>query len=459
MSAELRELAEWAATVTAADIPDDVLTQAQWSVLDLVGVTAAAIGDDDVTRLIAAERAMDASAQARVLVRGDRFSIPAATRINAYASSVTELADNVSVHANEANIPLALAHGEVHGSSGEDLLVAVVVGAEVARRLHDAYYGTKKQSPEFPIGMTSPLNTFGSAITAARMLGADAQGMFDTANVSLNLIASALEVSVMAGTPIKPLLFSGWHASTGYAAATYAAHGITAAGDSLDGPRGGWLPGAALEWDLGEFTRDLGTRFELSRPDRKRHASCGFSQTALDSILDLTRGVDAARVARIDVGLFPFGAQTVGHDPSAVVNSTAAKFNLRYLAASALRSGGVVSVEDTAEATIPGRLADPDFQALMAKVDVAPHAEFGFDRRFSSEVRVVLDDGSERSAILDDARGRGDNQMTKAELDEKFTSLAAPVLGDERAASLIARVDDLPAMANVATLVDATIVS
>ena len=407
-STHLGEFAVWAAALTIDDVPDEVVTQARWCVLDLLGATIAASGDESLARLIAAERAMDASAQARVLVHGDRFSVPVAARINAFASSITELADNVSVHANEANIPLALAHAEQHGSNGEEVLLAIIVGAEAARRLHDVYYDTKKGAADFPVGMTSPLNTFGSAFTAARLLRADAETTLDAANLSLNLIASALEVSVMEGAPIKPLLFSGWSAASGYAAAQYAARGLTASPGSLLHPTGGWLPGAAHEWDTAEFTRDLGRRWELERPDRKRHASCGFSHSALDSVLSLTADIaDADEIERIEVGLFPFGAQTVGGPADGLRTSTGAKFNLRYLIASALRSGGVITVEDTAEGTIPGRLADPAFVEVMQKVTVTPEPAFDFARRFSADVRVALKDGRTRTAVLHHARGRG----------------------------------------------------
>ena len=234
-----------------------------------MGVSVAAAGDEAITRLIAAERKLDDSAQARVLVRGERFSVPVAARINAFAASLTELADNVAVHANESNIPLAIAHGEHHGTAGEDLLVAVVVGAEVARRLHDVYYDTEKSERDFPIGVPSALNTFGSSFTAARLLGAGPCGMFDTANVALNLIASALQTSVLTGSMLKPMLFGGWPASAGYTAAVYASQGLTAAADSLESPSGGWLHGAAQSWNTDEFTRDLGSRWELQRPDRE----------------------------------------------------------------------------------------------------------------------------------------------------------------------------------------------
>ena len=70
--------------------------------------------------------------------------------------------------------------------------------------------------------------------------------------------------------------------------------------------------------------------------------------------------------------LFPFGAQTVGGPAEGITTSNAAKFNLRYLIASALQSGGVITIKDTDETTIPTRLADPEFHALMGKVSVEP---------------------------------------------------------------------------------------
>lgn len=455
----LQEFTEWAATLTAADIPDEIMTQAQWCVQDLLGVSVAAFGDEAISRLIAAERTLDDSRQARVLVRGDRFSVPVAARINAFAASLTELADNVAVHANESNIPMALAHGEHHGASGEDLLVAIVVGAEAARRLHDVYYDTKKPERDFPVGVPSALNTFGSSFAAARLLDSGPEVMLDTANVALNMVASALEISVLTGSTLKPMFFGGWPASAGYTAATYASQGLTAASDSLESPTGGWLHGAAQSWDLGEFTRDLGSRWELARPDRKRHASCGFSHAALDGVLELSQSLGAVEeIDRIEVGLFPFGAKTVGGPAEGITTSNGAKFNLRYLIASALRSGGVITLEDTDEAVISTRLADPAFAAVMDKVTVTPDPEITLANRFAADVSVVLDGGERRELFVTDARGKGANQLSKAEIDDKYTGLAAPVLGDARAEEVRRTVDDLRALPNVAALVDLLVV-
>jgi 2-methylcitrate dehydratase PrpD len=452
----LQPLAQWAADVTAADIPVDVLTQAKWCVLDTVGVVLAASSDPAVRQVIRAERVIDQGDQARVFISGERFSIPVAGRINAFAASTPELADNVSVHANESNVPLALAYGESHQLSGLDVLTSIVVGDEVARRVHDTYFRGKKSQRDFPVGIPSALNTVGSGVTAARLLRQDGGRMFDTTNVALNLIASALDVTVLSGRPLKPMLFSGWAVYSGYAAAVYAQNGITAADDSFESDSAGWLHGAAHEWELGELTRDLGARWELARPDRKRHASCGFSHAALDGSLQLLDAGDfeLADIERIRVQLFPFAFETVGVRRGDPRTANAAKFDLYYLIATALTRRDIIRIADTDEAVLPTRLSDPAVRGLMDKIQVEPDPDITLDARFSARVTFDLSDGRSRELFVKDARGKGANQLTEHEIHDKFRSLATPVLGEARAEQVRVAVDAMDQLANVRTLVD-----
>lgn len=454
---ELQELAEWAANLTFEDVPDQVVEQAQWCVLDLLGVAIAATGNTDLKHLIEAERALDGGEQVRVWTTGDRFSAPTAARINAFSSSLTELADNVSVHANESNIPLAFAYAENHKISGKDLLLAIVIGAETARRLHDVYFDTKKPDTEFPVGVPSALNTFGASFVAAKLLGLNAQQTLDSANVALNLIASALECSVHEGTPLKPMLFGGWPSGAGFTAATYAAHGITASPQSLTKPVAGWLPGAANEWDLAELTKDLGERWELERPDRKRHASCGFSHAGLDGAMQLAEQAGVSKADEIDqitVKLFPFGAKAVGGPIENITSSTAAKFNLRYLIANVLDHGGVVTIEDTDESVIPERLANAKLRALMDKITIEPDESITLAERFAANVTLTLPDGTSDSVFIKDARGKGQNQFTKDEIDEKFFTLTTPVIGEDRAEKIREAVDNITSLDSAAAVID-----
>ena len=67
---------------------------------------------------------------------------------------------------------------------------------------------------------------------------------------------------------------------------------------------------------------------------------------------------------------------------------------------------------------------------------------------------MVLADGERRTTFVQHARGKGANQLSKAEINEKYTCLAAPVLGDERAEQLRSAVDDLQSLPNISSLVD-----
>jgi len=457
----LTDLTRWAAELRFEDIPPEVVQQAQWCVLDLVGVIASAASEPDLRALVRAQEELGTHGDARVLVSGEQLSIPAAAQVNAFAASLPELADNVAVHTNEATIPLALAYGQVHEAPGRDVVTAIVVGDEVARRLHDCYFEWKLEPPQFPLGNASVLGTIGAAVTAARLLGSGAQRTFEAINVAFNLISSALDVSVVSGSPLKPMLFSGQAVQAGWAAAIYAKHGLTAAPDSFENPKAGWLPFAARKWNLRELTRDLGQRWVLQRPDRKRHASCGFSHAALDGALELLQGgaVRPDEIEKVSVRLFPFAYQTTVGSPQGPATPTAAKFDLPYLIASLLSTGDIIRVTDTSEDVIHRRLADPVVRDLMSRVETAPDDSIALRNRFSADVTMALQDGSTRHVWVEDARGKGANQLTREELVDKYESLAVPVFGTEQATRVLETADRLSTLASVRTLVDLLVLS
>lgn len=453
----LTAITRWAAELRFEDIPTGVVEQAELCVLDLVGVVVSAAADPDVRAMAAAQCELGGAGEASVFLSGERLSIAAAAQVNAFAASLPELADNVAVHTNEATIPLALAFGQVHGSSGRDVIAAVVAGDEVAKRLHDSYFFAKLEPPEFPIGNASVLGTVGSAVTAARLLGLDARGVFDAVGIALNLIASALDVSVMSGSPLKPFLFSGTAVQSGWTAAVLAKHGLAAAPDSFENARAGWLRFAAREWDLDELTRDLGERWVLQRPDRKRHASCGFSHAPLDGVLELLSqgsAVTADEIEKVSVRLFPFAYQTTIGSPEGPRTPTAAKFDLPYLIASLLGTSDIIRVPDTSVGVIEDRLGDPSVRALMRRVETQPDDSIGLENRFSADVTMSLKDGSTRHVWVEDARGKGGNQLSREELVDKYDSLAVPVLGAERATQVRETIDRLRALDDVSELVE-----
>ena len=86
-----------------------------------------------------------------------------------------------------------------------------------------------------------------------------------------------------------------------------------------------------------------------------------------------------------------------------------------------------------------------EVQSLMGKVKVK--GEIDLDRYFPQSwpgrVTIRLRDGSSHTSEIIIPRGEKENPMSVQEVEAKFLSLAAPVLGDSKARSVIGEVQAL----------------
>jgi 2-methylcitrate dehydratase PrpD len=82
---------------------------------------------------------------------------------------------------------------------------------------------------------------------------------------------------------------------------------------------------------------------------------------------------------------------------------------------------------------------------LMGKVKVAGEIELDryFPQSWPGRVRISLRDGSSHAREIIIPKGEKENPMSAQEVEEKFLSLAAPVLGDATARSVIGAVQGL----------------
>jgi 2-methylcitrate dehydratase PrpD len=101
-----------------------------------------------------------------------------------------------------------------------------------------------------------------------------------------------------------------------------------------------------------------------------------------------------------------------------------------------------------------GRWAHADVAALMARIKVQPSAEL--ERRLPrgrpAALRAILDDGTELAANVDVPLGDVDRPMDDTQVQEKFLSLAVPVLGAARAAQAVDAVMSLERLPSVGSL-------
>jgi 2-methylcitrate dehydratase len=83
--------------------------------------------------------------------------------------------------------------------------------------------------------------------------------------------------------------------------------------------------------------------------------------------------------------------------------------------------------------------------SLMCKVKVRGEIELDpyFPRFWPGRVKIDLNNGSSHTREIIIPKGESKNPMSRPEVEEKFLSLAAPLLGDAKARSVIGEVQGL----------------
>jgi 2-methylcitrate dehydratase PrpD len=90
-------------------------------------------------------------------------------------------------------------------------------------------------------------------------------------------------------------------------------------------------------------------------------------------------------------------------------------------------------------------LQSNEVQSLMGKVKVRGEIELDryFPQSWPGRITIRLKDGSSHTSEIIIPKGEKENPMSVPEVEEKFLSLAAPVLDDSKARSVIGEVQAL----------------
>jgi len=89
----------------------------------------------------------------------------------------------------------------------------------------------------------------------------------------------------------------------------------------------------------------------------------------------------------------------------------------------------------------PARLADAGTRALMLRVELAldPELDAAFPGQRAARVAIESRDGRRGEHLQPTRKGDPDMPLSDAELEAKYLELAAPVLGEKPARTLLAR--------------------
>ena len=424
----LDQLAEFVANLRAEDLPPDTISAARDVVLDTMGAIAAGsrLGENaNFARL-----ASDLSGPGKSRIVGHPYCAQPvwATMVNATAGVALEMDEGNRVGGGHPSIhvtPGALAVAEDLDSAGADTLAAIVAGYEVTSRI-----GTATQvKPE--VHSHGTWGTIGTAAATARLLGFDPSQTKLAMNLAMSMSPANTWTPCLVGATVRNL-YPGRSGFQGIMAAYLGQCGFTAVADgpadlyrSLLGD--GFDPDAAVE-GLGDLDN-----LRIRQNYFKFHACCLYNHPALDAVQDILNEspFTASDVKRITVTVPPI-AQIM--DDPAPDNMLAAKFSIPYAVAAAVCCG-----KTDVSAFLPERVKDADIRRLAQRVELKSDAEMNL-RRYdypAAHVAIQLRDGRALQSNVISQRGDAANPAPRAQLRDKFRSLAGPTLGDDRVAQVI----------------------
>lgn len=435
-----------------ASIPTATLARAQNHVLDVLGNALGGSRADSSTKLREGLSHLQRGMFTAIGV-GGLAQAEYAALLNGAAAHTLEMDDThnaSSTHPGAVAVPAALAAAEMVRASGRELLAAVIAAYQVTTRIGMALGPAEQYARGFH--PTSTCGVFGAATAAGLLLDFDACTLAVAYGICGSLASGLIEF-LGDGSLVKRL-HPGWSAFAGITAARLARAGFTGPVTVFEGMHGLFqaFSGAARpellagDWDAPEI---LATSI-------KAHACCRYMQAPIDAVLAIVRehGIRPEQVERVEFGLLGVAWNVIAEPRAQKLNPRTivdAQFSMPYGGAVALARGRASVQEFSEEA-----LNAPDIRALLPRMHCVHDESLDplYPQQWPATATVYLRDGRRLHARVEDPKGDPANPLTATELAEKFRTLAAPAIDDERAARIVAAVQELADAPSVLPLME-----
>jgi 2-methylcitrate dehydratase PrpD len=399
----------------------------------------ALIGSARIVRDLAKEQG--GRPDATVWFDGAKLPVAEAARVNAMSSDASASDDsdlrNVA-HTGTTLIAVGLAIGERVGSTGLDLLSAIVTGYEAAGRIGDALSSGRAGFH------ASVIVAFGGTVAAAKLLNLTDEQMAH---------AISMTATTMGGLQIGTNSWAReYHAGNAALCAVNAAQaagrGYSVNEDMLES-RGGFLAvfgGGKV--DTKNMTREIG-----KEPDIVKYMAIklvpgahAFQSTA-EAAVNAARqaGVTPEEVAKILVS-GPQSRSVAGNQrpPKDMIEAI---HSLAYFVASAVADKDFSWVDAT-----PEKIHRPIVARLMSAIEVDPMPPaVRYDWNWGGTVTIVTKSGDRYTSTVDAPRGSGPRGIEWSDVDAKYRALLpASGLPAKRTEEILKEIHDFDQVKRVA---------
>ena len=431
------ELATYNVALQLAQIPPEVIDAAKLHILDSIGCLLAG------TRLEAGKRAYElavtasgASHPSTLFGTAHRVSYLDAVQamsVAAHCGEIDDIYGGAGVCIGGMIVPSLLAMAEKYSGSVRRFLEAAIVGYETVIRV-----GLSIDAPAlFARGWwpSTVCGAFGVAAAGAKFLDWSAEPTANALGIAA-LHSGGMITGGSEGATARHLSF-GHAAQNGVRSLLAADQGFTGPKRAFEDPRGFCL--TLCQEPKWEHLQSFGS-FHLPQVALKPYPCARQLHAGVEALLRIIQqyGLAPERIDAIELAVPTPNASMVDR-PSISASHAATVGSGQYVMAVTALRGKINLASFGVEFLTSGAVHD-----LMAKVKVIANAEL--DRHFPKywAGRVTVKSGSKvysEEVII--PKGESGNPMRRDEVEEKFLSLAEPVIGNEKTRSVVQEVESL----------------
>jgi 2-methylcitrate dehydratase PrpD len=432
-----KAIRNWMYSTSFEDISPEVRRFAILAMYDAIGGDLACSMLPVAHRMVDFVNIMGGAPDCSMIGFQERTSALNAALVNGtlgHADEVDPVGGDMGAHIMAATMGAALAVGQLAGASGQEVVRAVILGSELARRVQRVA-SQARQSGNPPAGPVDAGNTMGAAAAAGIALGLSPDQMDVTLSLAATMACGITPFTREEGHMLKSFVRGGVGAKNGVAAALLAKVGYDAPRDIFDGPQGFFHSRLGVEQPGPEFLSGLGEEYGISQLILKRRCGGGPNQAPSQALLEMMaeHSLSADNIQDMQVEVEPGGFDTMTYVRHSSIHG-------KTVLALAAVYGGLGFRETHQEACYKS----PQVLALAERITVKPQQDWMAHDHYHTVVTINTKDGRTLRKETDY------RLMNEVEVDAKFLHLVGLRAGEAKAEELAQIVKRLDTASNIA---------
>jgi len=451
ISPELEGLASLAMDTRLESLPEPLLWELKYLLLDSIGCALAGISTAPGKMYIELANKMGGPPESSLIGVGNKVSCVNAAMANGQLINAIDYdALMPGAHTPPYIIAPALAVAEREKSNGSDFLASLTIGFEIAGRVAVALSsGTSFQKPDYTFTWAKrwgqAASNFGVAAASAKLLKLDRDKIIHAMGIASHLcqVPTWIRFTFSEHRSMAKYGVPGWQNMGGVMAALLAEMGYMGDTTVFDAQEGFWKYVGYESWKPDNILADLGKNWVMRRIVYKAYPCCRMFQTELDCVLKI---VEENKLKPEEIQSITIYGHPTLEAPAftnrELTNIVDIQFNPAYIIAMAVN--GVPKGVEWQDLELA---KSPRIFEFAKKVNYKAYPEFGKKQMSCAEIVTRNQTFREEKSFADVTK------LTEKDLVDKYKHNASEILSDQKIDNSIDIILNLEKVNNVHDLV------